>query len=367
MTQGKGSSNYPDFLTHRYVRNVLRLIQEVRFSVDLMAVSIRYKGIGSKEFLDLLGSQFHATNGSPEQHTGSRAYQTLFTRRTWYELGAKSSLLALTVKARALSYIDALIVLNNPSAKEVVRLQKLLRCHGDRVSFALAGCELAFDFVSSDSGPLLALKKLIKSSCYFRHARVGFSKGVFPHVTEYINSRKSIKQLKVYRKDEDYPCLRVEFSINRRKANQQGLKKPSDLLTYRLGLLDEIGFYRIDFGQIETGLFDGYTQHHFSRTCRSVLRKRGFQQALVWARSQWGCPRSCADSDSARCCYGMFPRVNFTGKEMFDLIQGCLQARRLVNFKRDNCSSVEGFGRIKKMMKRSFERWKLDEPSKSTI
>ena len=354
MTQ----SNYPNILTQSPRCSVLDNIKEVRFSVDVMVVSIRLKGIRRIDFLNLLASGFQQTNGSWELQTSSKAWAGLFRGRTYFDVGDKASMIVLTGKARALSNIDALLILNNPSPKTIVRVQRFLEKNIKVLSFALAGCELAFDFLATDSYALLRLQEVIKSTSYFAYARVGFKRGVFPFVTNYINSRRSVKQLRVYAKNEEYQCLRVEFDINRRKANQQGLQKPFDLLKYKLGLLDELKFYRIDSERIERALFDTNCGHYFSSQILSFLRTKGFHQAHVWAKSQMGCPRKCQYHNSKRCRHTLFASVKLSGKEMFDLIQKCPHAKRLINFRRDYTVKISDLKEVKRVMKKAFKHWK---------
>ena len=351
-------NNYHNLLTQSPGSSVLDNIKEVRFSVDVMVVSIRFKGISRIDFLNLLDSRFQQTNGSWESYTSSKAWAGLFRGRTYFDVGDKASMIVLTEKARALSNLDALLVLNSPTPKTIKVVQRFLEKQIRDLSFALAGCELAFDFLTTDSYALLRLQEVIKSTSYFAYARVAFNKGNFPTVTNYINSRKSIKQLRVYVKNEEYQCLRVEFDINRRKANQQGLQKPLDLLNYKLGLLDELKFYRIDHERIKRTLFDSNCGHYFSSQILSFLRTKGFHQAHVWAKSQMGCPRKCQYHNSRRCRHTLFASVRLSGKEMFELIQNCPHAKRLINFRRDYTVKISDLKEVKRVMKKAFKKWK---------
>jgi hypothetical protein len=351
-------NNYPGFLTPQSTRALLGRIEDVRFSVDVMVVSIRFKRINQYGFLRFLDSKFKQTNRSPELHTGSKAWGNLFRNRTWFDVGKKTSMCALTEKVRALSNIDALLVLNNPPPKAIVRIQQLLEGGVKILSFALAGCELAFDFISTDDYALLRLQEVIKSTKYFAYGRVGFKKGSFPFVTNYINSRRSRKQLTDYVKIEDRQCLRIEFDINRRKANQQGLMKPRDLLTYEMGILDELRFYRMDIERIEQGIFDSNCDHYYSSQILYLLRRVGFHQAHVWARSQRGCPKACQYHNTQRCRHTIFARVNLPGRDMFALIVKCPHAKKLVNFRRDYAVEIPHLKEVKRMMKKAFNNWK---------
>ena len=352
-------SNYPTLLTHKSLISVLGNIKEVRFSVDVMLISVRFHGISRGEFLKLLDAKFNRSNSGKERFTNSRAWGKLFKDRTYFDVGdSRTSMMALSRQARPLSNIHGMLVLNNPSISTVQRVNRLLSENDRRLSFALCGCELAFDFLVFDRHRLLELQRLIRLTSFFAYARVAFRRGTLPLATDYTNSRKSIKQLTVYQKNEDYECLRVEFDINRRKAIQQDLRTPRDLSGYRMKLLDELKFYRIDLERVERTLFDVNGSHYFSQQVELVLDRDGFQGALVWARSQRGCPGKCEYVNTGRCRHRIFARVNLTGKEMFELIQKCPHAKRFVNFRRDFCVEIPEFEEVQRMMKKSFKTWK---------
>lgn len=354
----KRDNNYTQLLTHSHIRTVLTFIKSIKFTIDLMTISIRYRGIDSTQFLNLLQKKYSLTNSTQEMFTKSKGWSRLFKKRTFFTDHYSSSLMALTIRATPLANIDALLVLNNPSLKTIVALDDYLKANSNHLSYSLSRCEFAFDFLTEDISDLALLQQLFRKTAYFAYGRVAFKQGSFPTVTDYINSRKSVKQLKIYKKHEDYDCLRVEFSINRRKAYQQGLLKPRDLVKYRINILNELKFYQVKLRRMGGTLFntncDGYYLSHFW----NIHRRKGFHHAQLWAKSLYGCPKACQYFNTGRCRKIIFKRAKLNGKATFQMIVKCPYAVRLVNFRRDYCILIPELEEVKRLMFKAFKQWK---------
>ena len=370
--QGNNNNNhyYLTLLTNKTlsrISNVLRRIITVVFSLDFIIISLKFNNTAStasdasQNLLKMLQKHYPLTKNIHEKYTNSKAWANLFKHRTYFTVGKDSYLMVLTGKFRALSHFNALIVFYNPSPKHLRRLEQRLGKIKMVKSFWLAGIEFTFDFVLKKRSIRERLHRLLKRSIYLRHGRIGFEYGEPPDFTTYINLRTSFKQVRIYPKPDVnikgklVDTLRLEITINKKKAESQGLSKPTDILNYDLRLLDEIGFYTVDPYKIETSLFNYNCHHYFSEKLSKVWKQKGFHQAQVWARKIKGCPNNCAFRDVTACdrVMGVSSR-----KKRFNIIQKCKHTKLLTNFRRDFTEEIVKMNKAKKLMLTSFKTWK---------
>jgi hypothetical protein len=351
------TNDYLKNLTTSTDLSVLNRIREVRFSLDWIAIFVRFRQVSSPVFLRGLGKRFTLTSRSPELFTNSEAWAKLFKNRSYFHVGGDCYMIALTKKVRALANIDALLVVHDPLPKHIRRIEQHLgRMYGVS-AFGLSVVEFTWDFLITRKKHRRRVQKLFKQTMYFSHGRVAFDQGNPPFVTDYINSRKSVKQSRVYPKPE-VGGTRLELPINRVKGKQQGLFVPSHIFNYDLRLLDEIKFYTIDPYKVSRSLFDYNCDHYFSDMLAVMLSHDGFHQAQVWARKNKGCPNDCILRDSKHCKNLLNGKGGDNRKKRFEAIQMCPHAKPLVNFRRDFCTEIPELARVRKTMRAAFESWK---------
>jgi hypothetical protein len=275
-------------------------------------------------------------------------------------LGDNLILLVLTNKARALENIDALMVLFDPSPAVICKIQNFWKSMFKKFEIHMAGAEFAFDFLCKKKH-CRRLQRLFKLLMYYSYGKVAFRKGKITF-TDYINSRKSVKQIRIYPKQETYSCVRVEFYLKRKKLKQLGMETPIDIIRHDPDFLDELKFYSVDPYRLYSSLVNFNSHGHFADQVAHLFLRKGFHHTQVWARKNRICPNRCKHRDK-KICREIIGRHDgrLTGVERFKHIQKCDYSKPVDHFRRDFGSEVSRMKDVHSKMKKAFKHWKNAE------
>ena len=229
--------------------------------------------------------------------------------RTIFKLGNGIEANVLTGKVESFAHIDSLMRVRHPTPKILHKLEKTLNKMGEIERFWLSKWEPTFDIKGDGIGFDVQLMDLMKKTMYLRHGRKSFSCSDDQDDSDetfYINFRTAVKQTRLYPKpvthgEDQFRSARFEFPFKKRKLHKQKMEKPTDILKYDLGVLDEIGFYGIDEIKVKRSLLEYDTDHWFSRRLTRWLNRDGFHATQYWARRRFRCPVSCAYRNTKSC------------------------------------------------------------------
>jgi hypothetical protein len=361
-----GHSNYLQKLTDSIDISALRKIKEIIASIDYLGVSVLFDKADTRQFLKGMRTNFKETNSTPEAFSNSKAMSGLFKKRTYFDLGGTCYMMVFTEKARAIDNFHAFILIYNPGPKHLRRFEKRFGKIAGIESFWLSGIEYTFDFIMKKLKYRRKLQKLFKQTLYFSYGGVAFKQGEAPLITDYLNSRKSVKQIRAYLKDDIeinktyLSSFRFEFKVKREKMKREGvLIKPTDILRNDLDILNEIKFFEIDPHTVNRSLFDYNCDHYFSYKLAKNYSTKGFHQTQVWARKDVkGCPNNCDYRDTGYCKKILNNKSSNSPKQRYRSINRCKHSQPLINFRRDFNDELESFNLLKKRMIESFETWK---------
>lgn len=338
------------------VLNDRKRIGQVVFELDKIVIAVRFKNITTKEFIGIVNKKFSATSASWEIQTNSKAWSNEFNHRTYYDFGDNVILLVLTHKARALENIDALMVLFNPSPTAIITVHNFWKRLFKKFEIHMAGAEFAFDFLCKEKH-CRRLQRLFRLFTYYSYGKVAFRKGKTTF-TDYINSRKSVKQIRIYSKQESYSCVRVELWIKREKLRRIGIKTPIDILTHDPVFIDELYFYSLDFFHLSRSLVNFNTHGYFADQVIHLFHRKGFLRAYSWAKKIRICPNRCKHRDKIKCRKIIGKHDDqITGARRFKRIQECVYSRPVGHFRRDFGFEVRELSTIREKMKDAFDSW----------
>ena len=193
---------------------------------------------------------------------------------------------------------------------------------------------------------------------YYSYGKVAFRKGKITF-TDYINSRKSIKQIRIYPKQESYSCVRVEFYLKREKLRRLGIETPIDIIRCDPDFIYELNFYSLDPYRLFRSLVNFNTHGHFADQVVRLFLRKGFHHTQVWARKKRICPNRCKHRDKKNCrkIIGK-PEDQLTGVKRFNRIQECDYSKPVEHFRRDFGREISRMKAVRSKMKEAFKHWK---------
>jgi len=275
----------------------------------------------------------------------------------------------LTGKVDSLANIDTLMRVRHPSPRILRKLEKELDKMPQIDRYWLSKWEPTFDIIGSEPDSREQLLDLMKQTMYLRHGRKSFScsdNQDDSDETFYINFRTSVKQARMYGKKvkhggNKYKSARFELPYKKIKLKKQGMEKPTHILNYDMGVLNEVKFYGIDGVKVKRSLLDYDTEQWFSRNLVKKIDHKGFHAAQYWARRRFICPVRCEYRYSESCrLYRRQHRLQ-KGLDRYRAIKKCAHSpsKRNPNFRTQYCFEITEMNQIKDMMVDAFDQWKI--------
>lgn len=347
--------NNHNILTKFKYPSTTSIINAILFTLDFIIISITINN-STHDFLEELKRHLKHNKPTKEKHCKNPIYQDLFKFRNYFDLN-NIQIWVLTGKEKPLKSIDVLIRVPHPDPGDLIEIEKVLNSIQGIKAYWLSKIEPTFDFITNKPNQRDALQTLLKQTMHLRHGREAFSKGD-EEQTDYINFRTSVKQARVYQKEEDafdelYESLRFEMPIKKRKLFTLELIKPTDILKYDMRLLDEVGFYGLDDIKLKRSLLDYHTDHFFSHLVSSLVRKHGFHLTQLRVRKWKECPR-CEYYLKDSCALKGLE----SGTEKMRVIQKCKHTKLLINFRTRYCREIQELSDLKRNMITAFNQWK---------